>query len=220
MEVHIDSLYKAEDILREVADDKLQQWLLQDSTTMLYDFPLLSDGLLNKAMSADGKFVVYSWHTFRYMYRTVVQYIADDGFHSFDYGLISYGDEESDNKDASITTGIQCFKDEYDRTLYLTHSYGSSTSVFDNYHNQWAVYTIEGDSLITVPSMFEDDAEGSRTDRLDFQYDLFDWNVRNGDYNVSTLPKYYDADKRSLWIPDVDDEECMTDKYYQYTFVI
>ena len=217
MEVHIDSLYHVENISPEVADDKLQQWLLQDSTTMLYDFPLLTDGTLNKAMSADGKFVVYSWHTSRYVYRTVVQYIGDDGFHSFDYGLISYSDEESDDCDASITTKIQCFKDEDDRTLYLTHSYGSSSTMLDNYHYQWAVYTIAGDSLITVPSMFEDDSKGKQIDRLDYHYNLFDWNVRNGDDNVRRLPQHYDTYECSLWVPEVNDEECMIDKYFKYT---
>lgn len=218
MEVYIDSLYHAEDISREVADDKLQQWLLQDSTTMNYDFPLLSDGTINKAASIDDKLVVYSWHTDRYFYRTVVQYIADDGFHSFDYGLISYGDEEAEYVDASITTLVQLFRDDEDCTYYLTHSYGSPTTSWDNYHHQWAVYTILGDSLVAVPGMFEDDLRGSLEDRIDFHYNHFDWYVRNDDYNVTRLPQQYDTYFRTFWVPDVDEEECLTDKWYKYFF--
>lgn len=216
MEEHILSLYHDETISPEAGDDKLQEWLLNDSTTMDYEFQKLLG--INKAASNDGKFVVYSWYMSRYIFRTVVQYIGDDGFHSFDYGLISYSDEESDDKVGSITTLVQSIKDDEGRILYLTHSYGSSNHPFDGYHHQWAVYAIENDSLVTVPYMFEDELKGIRTDKAEFHYHHWEWAARNHDENVLRLPRFYDTSERSFWLPETDEFDSMTDKYYRYTF--
>ena len=221
-EAEIAALYNksADEENRIKTDEKLTQWLMTDSTTLSYDFPsLTADYGMLRAASDDGKVAILSWTTGYFSYRTVIQIKDEDGFHTYDKGLIQLASGKNDERyeGGSLTTQIHALEADNGETYYLAHSFGNPTSAYSSHLHQWTVFKIEDGCLVPLKGQFVDEEKGTVRDNIQQHIHLSAWNAMTRvAMNTDTWKLYLDW--WVLWIPLLDEEECMTDRYHAYYF--
>lgn len=205
--------------LREKANDDFAKWLLKDTCTFHYDFPIVTDSteIVNIAESDDGNVRIYSWDTqlggTMVCWDNVIQFRSNGKLESYD-GSIWSVDESQEKNEIDFgcwTKAIYTFKRNDGQTIYITESYFRESSSFG--YSTLDAFCISNGKLQTIENAFVIPDESSHIGK---EYSIPSWyfltDGKGWDWIYSL-----DRNTQTFYVPVVDDLELL-DQYDLYKF--
>ena len=205
--------------LREKANDDFAKWLLKDTCTFHYDFPIVTDSteIVNIAESDDGNVRIYSWDTqlggTMVCWDNVIQFRSNGKLESYD-GSIWSVDESQEKNEIDFgcgTKAIYTFKRNDVQTIYITESYFRESSSFG--YSTLDAFCISNGKLQTIENAFVIPDESFHIGK---EYSIPSWyfltDGKGWDWIYSL-----DRNTQTFYVPVVDDLELL-DQYDLYKF--
>ena len=219
-EAFIEGIENYDDLeLREKANDDFAKWLLKDTCTFHYDFPIVTDSteIVNIAESDDGNVRIYSWDTqlggTMVCWDNVIQFRSNGKLESYD-GSIWSVDESQEKNEIDFgcwTKAIYTFKRNDGQTIYITESYFRESSSFG--YSTLDAFCISNGKLQTIENAFVIPAESFH---IGTEYSIPSWyfltDGKGWDWIYSL-----DRNTQTFYVPVVDDI-ILLDQYDLYKF--
>lgn len=196
----------------------LQNWLLTDPDTHGFFSEKLTEYLdVRHVSSPDGKISINAWYVEPYKTMNVIQIMGENGFRTYDYGVIQLNNK-TPKDGVDYSTEIQQIQDKNGETVYLIKTVGGANSFYDNERTEWAAFHIRGNELVPVKNFFKGTHADNGGSLVYMCYNQYNWNLRTEKSIQAMIPFSFETSNRIIRIPVIDVEERALDHYFEYRF--
>lgn len=199
---------------------KLGALVENDPRTFSYDFPLMQDrNYLSVKTSDDGKLRLFDWLCGTPFgqpeYGNVIQFESDGEIYAYPCGIyeLSKTEAEGTYPDYTVKRLYTVPADNGD-TFYLADVYIPESAVY--VYQVICPVMVSGGRLVPA-DIFEQDPEDEESNCTGREYSIADWYQKTDLGDDRDCFFRYDADTKTLYVPEVDDME-LTDRYNLYRF--